>query len=307
VKLEEEFVKIGFVGLGAMGFPMARRVMNAGYPLITTFHRHRGAADELEKLGAEVVNSPAEVSRKSDAVITILPADAELRECILGETGVLEGLSAGKVLIDMTTCTPETLLKITERVEACGARVLDAPVSGGTDGAAAGTLSIMAGADPELLEQYKPLLGAMGTRIFHVGPVGQGKLIKIINQSLAAIHLLAIGEAWALGIRGGANKNLIYDVVRESSGYSRMMDLRLQKFLFAGSFEPGFRLDLMKKDVLLAADAARESGTPMLLTSAAAQIFTAASAAGHGNADFSRAAEYLAELSQTSLTEGSKR
>lgn len=299
-------MKVGFIGLGAMGFPMARRVLNAGYPLVTTIHHNRGPAGELAKLGAEVVNSPAEVAGKSDAVITILPADTELKECVLGANGVLEGLSAGKVLIDMTTCTPGTLLNIAERVEACGARVLDAPVSGGTDGAAAGTLSIMAGADPALLEEYRALLSAMGTRIFHVGPVGQGKLIKIINQALAAIHLLAMGEVWALGIRSGADKNMIYDVVKESSGYSRVMDLRLKKFLFAGSFEPGFRLDLMKKDVLLAVDAAREAGTPLLLTSAVAQLFTAASAAGHGNADFSRAAEYLAELAQTSLAERSR-
>lgn len=298
-------MKIGFIGLGAMGFPMARRVLNAGYPLVTTFHRERGRADELGGLGAEVVNTPAEVARKSDVVITIVPADRELRECVLDENGVIEGLSAGKVLIDMTTCTPGTLLAIAAQVQARGAHVLDAPVSGGTTGAEAGTLSIMVGTDAALLEEYRPLLGTMGQRIFHVGPVGQGKIVKIVNQALAAIHLLAIGEAWALGIRSGADKNILYDVVKESSGYSRMMDARLPKFLFAGSFEPGFRLDLMKKDVLLAMDAAREAGTPMLLTSAIAQIFTAASAAGHGDADFSRAAEFLAELAQTSLAENS--
>jgi 3-hydroxyisobutyrate dehydrogenase-like beta-hydroxyacid dehydrogenase len=229
-----------------------------------------------------------------------------LDECVLGTEGVLKGMSSGKVLIDMTTCTAVTLVKIAARAQACGCRVLDAPVSGGTQGAASGTLTIMVGGDDGLLEEYRPLLAAMGTRIVHVGAVGQGKVIKIINQALAAIHLLAIGEAFALGIRCGADPNLIYDVIKESSGYSRMMDARLRDFLLAGSFEPGFKLDLMKKDVLLALDSAREQGVPALLIASAAQLFTAASSAGHGNEDFSRAAEYLAELAQTSLSEGSR-
>jgi 3-hydroxyisobutyrate dehydrogenase-like beta-hydroxyacid dehydrogenase len=146
----------------------------------------------------------------------------------------------------------------------------------------------------------------MGTRIVHVGAVGHGKVIKILNQALAAIHLLAIGEVFALGIRSGMEENLIYDVIKESSGHSRMMDLRLQKFLFPGSFEPGFKLDLMKKDVLLALGSARELGIPMLLTSSAAQLFTAASSAGYGNEDFSRAAEYLADLAGTTLKKGAE-
>ena len=299
-------MKVGFVGLGAMGLPMALRVIGAGYPLVTTFHRDRRPADELSTLGAEIARTPAEVAQKSDVVITILPADAELNECVLGTEGVLMGMSPGQVLIDMTTCTAATLVKIAARAQACRCRVLDAPVSGGTQGATSGTLTIMVGGDVGLLEEYRPLLAAMGTRIVHVGAVGQGKVVKIINQALAAIHLLAIGEAFAIGIRCGADPNLIYDVVKESSGYSRMMDARLRGFLLAGSFEPGFKLDLMKKDVLLALDSAREQGVPALLIASAAQLFTAASSAGHGNEDFSRAAEYLAELAQTSLSEGSR-
>lgn len=299
-------MKVGFIGLGAMGLPMALRVIRAGYPLVTTFHRDRKPAEELAVLGAEIAQTPAEVAQKSDVVITILPADAELNECVLGAEGVLKGMSSGKVLIDMTTCMAVTLVKIAARAQACSCRVLDAPVSGGTQGAASGTLTIMVGGDAGLLEECRSLLAAMGTRIVHVGAVGQGKVIKIINQALAAINLLAIGEAFALGICCGADPNLIYEVVKESSGYSRMMDARLRDFLLVGSFEPGFKLDLMKKDVLLALDSAREHGVPALFIASAAQLFTAASSAGHGNEDFSRAAEYLAELAQTSLSEGSR-
>jgi len=297
-------LRVGFIGLGAMGLPMARCVVKAGHPLVTTSHRNRGPANELAALGAKVVTTAAEVTAQSDVIITILPADAELEECVLGADGVLKGMTAGKVLIDMTTCTAKTVIHIAERIEAAGGRLLDAPVSGGTVGAETGTLTIMVGGDVALLEELRPLLAAMGTRIVHVGAVGHGKVIKIVNQALAAIHLLAIGEVFALGVKCGMDENLIYNVLKESSGHSRMMDARLQQFLFAGSFEPGFKLDLMKKDVLLALDSARELGIPLLLTSSAAQLFTAASAAGFGSADFSRAAEYVAGLAGMTLKDG---
>jgi 3-hydroxyisobutyrate dehydrogenase-like beta-hydroxyacid dehydrogenase len=286
-----------------MGLPMARRIVKQGYPLVTTIHRNRGPADELAALGAKVATTAAEVTAQSDVVITILPADAELEESVLGPQGVLKGMTAGKALIDMTTCTASTVIHIAEKIQAVGGRVLDAPVSGGTAGAETGTLTIMAGGDSALLEEFRPLLNAMGTRIVHVGAIGHGKVIKIINQALAAIHLLAIGEVFALGVKCGLEENLIYNVIKESSGHSRMMDARLQ-FLFAGSFEPGFKLDLMKKDVLLALDSAREQSIPALFTSSAAQLFTAASAAGYGNADFSRAAEYVAGLGGMTLKQG---
>jgi 3-hydroxyisobutyrate dehydrogenase-like beta-hydroxyacid dehydrogenase len=294
-------MKVGFIGLGAMGAPMATRVVNAGFQTFTTFHKRREPANALAALGASIVSTPAEVARAADVVITILPADRELEETVFGEGGLLKGFSSGKVLIDMTTATAMSLLKVERAVQAVGGQVLDAPVSGGTTGAAAGTLTIMVGGDGALLEQYRPLLSAMGSRIVHVGATGQGKVVKTVNQMMAAIHLLAIGEAFALGIRCGADLNTMYDVIRESSGYSRMMDLRLQNFLLAGSFEPGFKLDLMKKDVDLALDSAKALGVPLLLTSTAAQVFTAASAAGNGNADFAKAAQFLADWAGTSL------
>jgi len=143
----------------------------------------------------------------------------------------------------------------------------------------------------------------MGTRIVHVGKVGQGKVVKIVNQMMAAIHLLTIGEAFALGIKNGADPGILYEVIKNSSGYSKMMDLRLPGFLLEGSFDPGFKLDLMKKDVNLAIESARASNTPLLLTSAAAQLFAAASAAGKGKQDFSATAQFLATLAGVDLSQ----
>ncbi len=295
-------MKIGFIGLGDMGAPMAERVVKAGFPVFTTFHRRREPADALAALGARVMPTAEEVARASDAVITILPADAELHETVLGPHGLVEGFAPGKVLIEMTTATAASVIAAERALSAVGGRVLDAPVSGGTTAAAQGTLTIMVGGDTALLEECRPLLATMGTRIIHVGPLGQGKVVKMINQVLAATHLLALGEAFALGVRCGADPATLYSVIKESSGYSKMMDLRLQGFLFAGSFQPGFKLDLMKKDVNLALDSARAQGVPLLLTSAVGQMFAAASAAGCGSADFSAAARFVAEMAGVDLS-----
>ena len=297
-------MNVGFVGLGAMGLPMAKRVLGAGHKMYTTFHRRREPAEELRGMGAVILATPAQVATAADVVITILPADSELKEVVFGATGILDGISSGKVLIEMTSGTALAMEEIAAAIGGKGGSVLDAPVSGGTPAAEQGTLTIMVGGDEPLLERFRPLLQAMGTRILHVGKLGQGKIVKIVNQMMAAIHLLTIGEAFALGIKNGADPDVLYEVIKSSSGYSRMMDLRLRGFLLEGSFEPGFKLDLMKKDVNLALESAKTSNTPLLLTSAVAQVFAAASAAGKGSKDFSAAAQLLASLAGVDLSQG---
>jgi 3-hydroxyisobutyrate dehydrogenase-like beta-hydroxyacid dehydrogenase len=274
---------------------MAERIVKAGFPLFVTFHKRREPADALAALGATIVASPAEVARAADVVITIVPADAELRETALGRDSLAEGFSPGKVLIDMTTGTAAALLEIEKALAPGGVRILDAPVSGGTTGAAAGTLTIMTGGDAALIEECRPLLEIMG-RIIHVGGVGQGKVVKIVNQMMAAVNLLAMGEAFALGKRLGADPGILYSVIKESSGCSKMLESRAPGFLLEGSFKPGFKLDLMKKDVGLALDSARAQGVPVFLTSVAGSVFASASAAGRGGEDFSAAAAFLAGL-----------
>lgn len=296
-------MNVGFVGLGAMGLPMAKRVLGAGHKIHTTFHRRREPAEELRAMGASILPTLEEVATAADVVITILPADAELKEVVFGATGIIGGITRGKVLIEMTSGTALAMQEIAEAIGAKGGSILDAPVSGGTPAAEQGTLTIMAGGDESLLERCRPLLQAMGTRIVHVGNVGQGKVVKIVNQMMAAIHLLTIGEAFALGIKSGADPAILYEVIKSSSGYSKMMDLRLPGFLLEGSFDPGFKLDLMKKDVNLALESAKASSTPLLLTSAAAQVFTAASTAGKGSKDFSAAAQFLANLAGVDLSQ----
>jgi 3-hydroxyisobutyrate dehydrogenase-like beta-hydroxyacid dehydrogenase len=291
-------VKVGFIGLGAMGAPMAARVVKGGFPTFTTYHRRREAAAALESIGATVLDSATAVAQAADVVITVLPADAELKSVALS---LRDGFAPGKVLIDMTTATAMAMREVDAAMRAVGVGVLDAPVSGGTTGAAQGTLTIMVGGDAGLLAQHRPLLETMGTRIVHVGGVGQGKVVKMVNQMMAATNLLSIGEAFALGIRCGADPATLYSVIKDSSGYSRMLDLRLSDFLLKGFFEPGFKLDLMKKDVNIGIESARDQGIPLLLASTVAQVFAAASAAGKGNSDFSAAAQFLAGMAQVEL------
>ncbi len=199
-----------------MGLPMAKRVAGAGHQVFTTFHRNRAPAEELAALGARILPTPAEIARNAQTIITVLPADAELRETVLGAEGLIHGFEAGKVLIEMTTATAFTVLEVEAALAGVGGRVLDAPVSGGTTAAANGTLTIMVGGDADLLEQCRPLLETMGKTIPHVGAVGQGKVVKIVNQVLAATHLLAMGEALALGVRCGADPKVIYEVLKTS-------------------------------------------------------------------------------------------
>ena len=286
-----------------MGLPMAKRVVAAGHQTFTTFHRRRAPADELAAAGAKVLRSNADVASAADVIITILPADKELKETVLGDDGLLQGIGRGKVLIDMTTATALSMQEVERAVVAAGGEVLDAPVSGGTPAAAQGTLTIMVGGDTGLLERCRPLLETMGQKIVHVGPVGQGKVVKMVNQMMAAAHLVLIGEAFALGVRCGAEPATLYDVIKTSSGHSKMMDLRLPGFLLDGNVDPGFRLDLMKKDVNLAVDSGQALNVPLFLTSVVGQLFSAASSAGKGNADFSAAAQYVADLAGVRLSE----
>src|SRR5262245_54394641 len=189
-------MNVGFIGLGAMGLPMAKRVLGGGHKMYTTFHRRREPAEELAAMGAEILKSPIEVAQAAEVVITILPADTELKETIFGKTGILNCFSNAKVLIEMTSGTALAMREVDEAIRAKGGAVLDAPVSGGTGAAEQGTLTIMAGGDEALIERCRPLLQTMGTRIVHVGKVGQGKIVKIVNQMMVAIHLLTIGEAF---------------------------------------------------------------------------------------------------------------
>jgi 3-hydroxyisobutyrate dehydrogenase-like beta-hydroxyacid dehydrogenase len=291
-------LRLGYVGVGAMGLPMALNLRKAGFPVAFVTGR-QGTADELTAAGAARHDSARAVAAASDVVCMCVPADAEIDDALYRDDGILAGLARDGVIIEMSTATPGVVQRAAERAARQGAHVLDVPVSGGVTGAQKGTLTLMVGGDAAVLERCRPALAAMGANIYHVGPVGMGKTFKIINNMLAGAQSALAAEALALGVRAGADLNLLHDVVKVSSGDSSAWRGALG-MLAAGMDGPvGFKLDLMRKDVGLALQLGRESNVPLSIAGAAYQQYTAAAAGGLGSrnaAEVGRVMERLLDI-----------
>lgn len=273
---------IGFIGLGAMGLPMAKNLLKQGFKLHVAAHRNREPVELLKKEEAVEHQSPADFISKCEAVISILPTDKEMEAVLLSEQ-MLERIPEGCILIDMTSGSPGMMKTVHEAYDRKGIRFLDAPVSGGTVAAEKGTLTVMAGGDAEVLEQCRPVLEAMAQKIYLVGPVGAGKAIKAINQMLAGIHMIAAAEALALSEKLGVDPEMLKQVVGNSSGASWMLMNKLDGLVLR-SYTPGFKLSLMRKDVQIAIDEAY--GLQLPLASLALQLYQQ-SESNFGGMDFS--------------------
>jgi 3-hydroxyisobutyrate dehydrogenase-like beta-hydroxyacid dehydrogenase len=280
--------RIGFLGLGAMGQPMASNLLAKGFELHIAAHRNRKPVEELINEGAVERSSAAEVARNCDVLISILPADQEMADVLLnGE--VLEGLSSNGILIEMTSGSPDMMKRVGAAYGKKGIGVLDAPVSGGTAGAAKGTLTVMAGGEPEVLESVRPVLQAMAQNIFLVGGIGAGKGIKAINQMLAGIHMIAAAEAAALAEKLEVTPEVLKQVIGSSSGSSSMLLSKLDG-LVRRDFTPGFKLRLMTKDVQIAVD--ESAGRQLPLTEYALKLYREGEAES-GELDFSAVARNM--------------
>ena len=213
--------KIGFVGLGIMGKPMAKNLLKAGFDVIF-YARRPEVIKEAEEAGGKAVGSSKAVAEATDIIVTCVTADPEVREVILGENGVLEGASEGDLIVDMSTISPLTIREIAETVALKGVHVMDAPISGGEPGAIAGTLTIMAGGDKADFERCQGIFKAMGKEenLFNVGPIGVGQTVKIVNQYMAAINISAIVEGFTIGIQAGADPEVMHEVISVSTANS---------------------------------------------------------------------------------------
>jgi len=292
--------KIGFIGLGIMGKPMAMNLLKAGYDL-TFYARRAEIVKEVEAAGGKSVGSSKTVAEQTDIILTIVTADAQVKEVILGPEGVLAGASKGKLIVDMSTISPLTIREVADAAAEKGVRVMDAPVSGGDAGAIAATLTIIAGGEEADFNRCKGIFSAMGKEenIFHVGAVGVGQTVKIVNQLIGGINMAAIAEGLALGIKAGADPEVMRQVIGVSSGNSTLFQLRVKDFILKDSFEPGFMLDLMKKDLGIGVDLGKALNVPVPIGAAAYQMYAAASGLGAGEQDFSavcRAIERLTNL-----------
>jgi 2-hydroxy-3-oxopropionate reductase len=288
--------KVGFIGLGIMGNPMAQNLMQAGYKL-TVFNRSPEKAEGLGKEGASVASSPTEVAEKSDIVITMLPDSPDVRNVVAGDSGVLRGIKEGTLLVDMSTISPVVTEELAAKVRERGASMLDAPVSGGDIGAIEGTLSIMVGGSEEDFERAKPLFEVMGKTVIHVGPSGAGQVTKAANQIVVALTIEAVSEALVLGSKGGVAPEKILEVLSGGLAGNKVMEVKREKFL-SHKFDPGFRSELHHKDLGIALAAGREYGVVLPVTAIVDQMLLTMKRKGWGGEDHSALLRIIEDLSQ---------
>lgn len=288
-------MKIGFIGLGTMGGGMAANVLKAGYELVAHDIRREAATPLLEN-GASWADTPAELAAECDVVLTSLPGPREVEAVALGDGGVLDGMRAGGVYIDMSTSSPTLIRSIAERFADKGAAVLDAPVSGGPVGARTGRLAVMVGGDRDVYERVKPALDAIGDRVGYIGGVGSGSIAKLMHNCIGYGLQTIVAECLTLGVKAGVDAAPLFDAICNGSvGRGSTFANTYPNTYLAGNFDPpSFALRLAHKDVGLALDLAREYGVPMSVGSIAYQEMTAALNRGWADKD-SRIAMLLQE------------
>jgi 2-hydroxy-3-oxopropionate reductase len=287
--------RIGFIGLGIMGAPMAANLVQAGYP-VTGYNRSPAAAQRLAGLGGRAATSIAEAVRDADVVITMLPDTPDVEAVVLGRDGVLAHAPGGLLHIDMSSISPAASRAIAERTAAAGVRSLDAPVSGGEQGAIEGALSIMVGGDPADVAAARPILQAMGTTVVHVGPAGAGQTVKAANQLLVAGIIELVAEALVLVEASGVDPEPAVRVLAGGLAGNRILDRKAAGML-ARDYTPGFRVDLHHKDLGIVQAAAREAGVIIPLGGVVAQLMGALRAQGDGGSDHTALLKLVERLS----------
>lgn len=294
--------KVGFVGLGIMGMPMARNLMRAGYELIV-FNRSPGKAREVAREGAGVAGSVGEVAEESDVIITMLPGPPEVEAVVAGEGGLLQGAREGMLIVDMSTSSPVLARELAKAARGLGVGMLDAPVSGGDVGAIEGTLSIMVGGEVRDFERAKPLFEAMGKTVNHVGGSGSGQVTKAANQIVVALVIEAVSEALVLGSMAGVAPEKIIEVLSGGLAASRVLEVKGEKFA-KHDFAPGGKVEFHHKDLGIALAAGREYGVALPAAAMVDQMFGALKARGRGGWDHSALITLIEECSWHQTEDG---
>lgn len=289
--------KIGFIGMGIMGRGMAANLLKAGYE-VCVWNRTESRMQPLLDAGASAGESPADVAQKSDIIITCVSDTPDVEAVILGENGMIHGVKSGALVIDMSTISPQATREIAKKLNDKGVQMLDAPISGGSEGAEKGTLSIMVGGDAEQFERAKPIFEAMGKAITHVGGQGAGQTVKLVNQILVVINMLAVSEAMVFAKAGGLDLQKMLDAVSQGAAGSWMLSNRGSQVI-RDYWEPGFTIDLQQKDLRLVLEAADQMGIPVVATSLVFNMYRTLQAqglGGEGNHALVKALENLSNL-----------
>ncbi len=291
--------RVGFIGLGIMGKPMAKNLLTKGFPL-AVHNRSRAAVNELASLGARACQSSQEVAEHSDIILTCLPDSPDVEQVILGPKGALAGARAGCIIADMSTISPQVSIRIAGEAGKKGVRLLDAPISGGDQAAIAGTLSIMVGGEKEAFEECLEIFQTLGRKIVHVGKSGAGGYTKLANQVMVALQLEAMAEGLVLGAKAGVDPALMVEAIGAGLARCGVLEVRAPSVL-QGNFDPGFMIRLHLKDLRLALEAGHALGVPLPATALVREMYNALLVAGKGDRDHSAVILLLEDLAKVQV------
>ena len=291
--------KIGLIGLGIMGKPMSKNLLKAGYELVV-LDRNQSAVDEIVALGAKSAATPKEVAQQVEAIITMLPNSPHVKEVVLGENGVIEGAKEGLVVIDMSSIAPLVSREIYEALKEKGVKMIDAPVSGGEPKAIDGTMSVMVGGDKEVFDACYDVMDAMAGSVVYTGEIGAGNITKLANQTIVALNIAAMSEAYILATKAGVDPELVYQAIRGGLAGSTVLDAK-SNMVMDRNFKPGFRIDLHIKDLGNVLDTAHGVGAPLPLTAAVMEMMQAIKLDGCGTEDHSSLVKYYEKLANAQV------
>jgi 2-hydroxy-3-oxopropionate reductase len=287
-------MKIGFIGLGIMGKPMSKNLLEAGYELVV-LDKNQNALDDLVAEGATSAASPKEVAEQADIIITMLPNSPHVKEVVLGENGIIEGAKPGTIVADMSSIAPLVSRELAEKLAEKGIEMIDAPVSGGEPKAIDGTLSVMVGGKQEVFDKCFPVLKAMAGSVVLTGSVGAGNVTKLANQVIVALNIAAMSEALVLAAKAGVEPELVYQAIRGGLAGSTVLDAKAP-LVMDRKFNPGFRINLHIKDLNNVLETSRELGVPLPLTAAVMEMMQALKVDGLGDADHSSLVRYYEKM-----------
>ncbi len=290
-------MKIGFVGLGIMGKPMAKNLLKAGYEVVA-YDIVGEALEEVVSEGAESGESPKDVAQKTTLIITMLPDGPDVEKVVLGTNGVLEGAQSGSVIIDMSSISPIVAKNVYSECKKKGIELLDAPVSGGEPGAISGSLAIMVGGSKTIFDKYLPVMEVLGKSVVLAGDIGAGNITKLANQIMVAVNIAGMGEALVLAAKAGVDPSVVFEAVRGGLAGSSVLEAK-GPMVLDGNFKPGFRIRLHQKDLNNALITAKELGVTVPLTGLVQQMITSLVNSGNLDNDHSAIVRFIEELSGT--------
>lgn len=293
-------MKVGFIGLGIMGKPMSKNLLKAGYELVV-YNRSKAAVEDLVAAGAVAATSPKEVAAQVDLVITMLPNSPQVKEVILGDNGVIEGIKSGTIVVDNSSIAPLVSREIADALALKGIDMLDAPVSGGEPKAIDGTLSIMVGGKKEVFDKCYPVLKAMAGSVVLTGDIGAGNVTKLANQIIVALNIAAMSEALVLATKAGVEPDKVYQAIRGGLAGSTVLDAKAP-LVMDRKFDPGFRINLHIKDLANVLDTSHEMGVPLPLTAAVMEMMQALKVDGLGERDHGSLIQYYEKLAKVEVS-----